>query len=67
MFNIAKVMEPYKLAMFFIYLAWPLALLPVFFEGLQHYAEYKLGMFQAESLEDFGQQAHNILHIFRRV
>jgi len=59
-----QAIEIYKLAFLFLVLAWPIACIPVFFEALQHYAEYKLGMFQATSFTEFGQDNQNKRLVF---
>jgi hypothetical protein len=56
----SQIFESYKLAFLFIIVALPLALVPVMGEGLQHFVEYKLGMFALKSFDDFGEQAHVI-------
>lgn len=57
---ISQLLESYKLAFLFIIIALPLALVPVMGEGLQHFVEYKLGMFDLKSYDDFGDKAHSI-------
>jgi len=57
---ISQIFESYKLAFLFIIIALPLALVPVMGEGLQHFVEYKLGMFDLKSYDDFGDKAHTI-------
>lgn len=56
----SQILESYKLAFIFIGAALPLALMPVMGEGLQHFVEYKLGMFALKSGDDFGDKAHRI-------
>lgn len=45
---IQQIFESYKLAAVFFLVAFPLACLPIVFEGLQHIAEVKIGMFAGE-------------------
>ena len=54
---IAQIIESYRLTFVFILAAFPLLCIPIFFEGLQHIAEVKLGMFAATGLEDFSDEA----------
>jgi len=57
---ISQIFESYKLAFLFIGIALPLALVPVLGEGLQHFVEYKLGMFALERGDDLGDRAQAI-------
>lgn len=57
---LSQTFESYKLAFLFIMIALPLALVPVLGEGLQHFVEYKLGMFALKKGDDFGDKAHAI-------
>jgi len=59
-----QVTESYRLTFIFIISAFPLLCLPIFFEGLQHIAEVKLGMFAATGLEDFGDEAQRKRLVF---
>jgi len=59
-----QVTESYRLTFIFIISAFPLLCLPIFFEGLQHIAEVKLGMFAASGLEDFGDEAQRKRLVF---
>lgn len=43
--SIFQIFESYKLAFIFFTIAMPLAMIPILAEALQHYAEFKLGMF----------------------
>ena len=52
-----QIIESYRLTFIFIISALPLVCLPIFFEGLQHIVEVKLGMFTASDLESFGDEA----------
>lgn len=57
---INQIIESYKLAFLFLVLVLPLFLVPVFAEGLQHYAEYKLGMFALKEGDTFGDKKQAI-------
>ena len=56
---IAQIIESYRLTFIFILAAFPLLCVPIFFEGLQHIAEFKLGMFAVTEPEDFSDEAQN--------
>lgn len=55
-----QIIESYKLAFIFIGLALPFALVPVFGEALQHFVEFKLGMFALEKVDDFSHKKQAI-------
>jgi len=55
-----QTLESYKLAFIFIGLALPLVMVPVFFEALQHFVEFHLGMFALEKGDVFSNQKHAI-------
>jgi len=57
---ISQIFESYKLAFIFFTIALPLALVPVMGEGLQHFIEFKLGMFDLKSVNDLGEKAQAI-------
>jgi len=55
-----QTLESYKLAFIFIGLALPLALIPMLGEALQHFVEFKIGMFALEKGERLSDQNHAI-------
>ena len=59
-----QIAESYKFAFLFCTLAFPLVMVVVFAEGLQHYAEYKLGMFSIGEGGSFGPAKQFIRLVF---
>jgi hypothetical protein len=56
----SQTAESYRLAAVFLVAAFPLVCLPIFFEGLQHIAEVRLGMFAGEGSSELSETAQAI-------
>ncbi len=52
----SQITESYRLGVQFFYLAFPLVLICIGAEALQHYVEYKLGMFSVEDGNKFTRE-----------
>lgn len=61
---ITQIVETYRLAFVFMLAAFPLACLPILFEGLQHIAEVKLGMFINPEVRNFTNADQNKRLVF---
>ena len=61
---LSQTMQSYRLGYLFCFAAFPLFCIPVFFEGMQHLAEVRLGMFSDNRDEIFDTQAQKIRLIF---
>lgn len=59
-----QTIQSYRLAFLFLTACFPLFCLPVFFEGLQHIVEVKLGMFAAKDGPKLSAEDNNIRLIF---
>ena len=61
---VSQIIESYKLAFIFFSIALPLAMVPILAEALQHFAEFKLGMFSLREGEVFGDTKQAIRLLF---